>query len=620
MIKRISIIIFVLLFFVPANLISLVITNSNTLSEQEKKEYFESGKNYFQKKQYVSAIKEWDPIIETKQFNNKELKQMMYECYKQIYNAKQYYINGMEDFKNRDLLSAKQNFIQATNIYPSYEEAKDMIVLVEKYIGIDKDLKQAEKLISEKKYDESIKICKNVLKLQPDNVRAQKLIQQSLLMLNNDKIAEQINKMIATGITYFSNKEYESSKQVFNNVLKLDSNNFTAIEYIDKINQILSDLKEKELMVQEAEKYYQEGKKFYNSTQYSNALTQFQNVISLIPDYKDSNQYIEKINQKLNEIELAKQKERERLALEYLSQGITYYYNSEYKMSISMLEKCLKIDPENEYAIQYLQKAKEAMLYKEEEYISEDSPYYEFYVKLKRKALYYYDIGNYETSLKWWSKILKLFPSNKEAREMAIIITLKLNKNEAEEFLAIHFQSGKNLLKNNEYRAALKEFQMIEKINPEYQNVKAYIDRTMKYLEKPPLVKLPVEILKKYYENGIELYKESKYDEAIQEWNKILEDNSPDNPYRVNAIVNINKAKQKKNFSAQALITKKENSNPDKYSRIAQQHYLKGIAFYVKGKYVDAIKEWQIVLKYEPDNINAKNNIAKCKRKLNYAQ
>lgn len=591
--------------------------STNNISEEVFNLYFEKGKKHFINKEYRKAVKEWDYLIENKTLND-ELKKMLYECYRRIYEAEQYYVKGMEYFKNNNLLESERNFMKATNICPEYERAKDMLLLVEKYIGIENDLKLAHKYLETKQYNKTIEICKNILKLQPDNRRAQKLIEQALLMINNDKIMEEINNLIAKGITLFSNREYQASKSVFNDVLKLDPENFVAIKYIDKINQILVDIREMELLKEEAEKYYQAGIGFYNIRKYNEALKQFQNTVALIPDYKDSSEYIDRIKQKLKELELAKQREKESLILEYLSQGITYYYNSEYKMAIAMLEKCLKLDPENEYAIQYLQKAKEALFQKEEEYISEDSPYYELYVKLKRKALYYYDIGDYPESLKWWEKVLNLFPSNKEAREMAIVITLKLDREKATEFLALHFEAGKNFLRNNEYKTALKEFEMIHKIDPEYQNVKEYIDKTREYLKKPPVVKLPVEVLKQYYENGLKYYKEKKYDLAIAEWKKILKDNSPENPYRVKAIVNINKIKRKMRFASVQI--KEEKPKTDKYKEIVNKHYLKGIAFYVKGRYREAIKEWQIVLKYEPNHINAKNNIEKCKRKIEFAR
>jgi len=612
-----SFLIIILLFWTISTLHALK-TESNSISNELIKKHFQKGMTHYNKKEYQLAIKEWDYLIQNKKLN-KKTKALIYDTYKKIYEAKKYYIKGMNSFKSNQLKTAQTYFQQATNIYPYHREALLMFPVLEKQIAINQYLAEARKKIKNKKYQKALSICKTVLEIESGNIKALKLIEQCNLLIQNEKIQDQIDQLVLQGITYFSNKQYSRSRTTFNTVLKMDPDNFAAIQYLDLINKIYADLKEQEMLQEEAEKYYQTGIAFYKKAEYNNALQGFQNALALIANYKNSEDYIEKINNKLKQMELARLRENERLISEYLNQGITYYYNSEYKMAISMLEKCLLLDPENEYEQDYLKKAKEALVYKEEEFITEDSPYYEFVLKLRRKALYYYDSAQYSESLNWWGKILKLFPSNKEAREMAIVITMKLDKDQAEQFLAIHFERGKNHFNNKEYRFALKEFQMIQKIDPQYKGITDYINKTMKYLEKPPVVKLPVRLLKQYYDKGLKYYKQKQYDLAIAEWQKILKDNSSENPYRVNAIVNINKVKRKITFNASEPRQEKSGAD-NKFSEIAKKHYLKGVAFYMKGKYEKAIREWKIVLKYDPNHINAKNNIEKCRRKLQFSE
>ncbi|MBN1898653.1 MAG: hypothetical protein JW827_07745, partial [Spirochaetes bacterium] len=495
--------------------------------------------------------------------------------------------------------------------------AHDQAILSNQNIQVTRHFRLADKYLKEKQYDQAIEEYNKILKIRSDD-KARKMIEQALYLKNKDAEEKRLNEMISHGITLFSNKQYEKAKEVFNSILKTDPQNFLVIKYMDQIDSLQKQAKENQLFSEEAEKYYQEGVAFFNERIYKKAITSFQNALTLIPGYKDSEDYIEKIKKRLEEMNLAQAKEQDRLVLEYLNQGITYYFNSEYNMAISMLEKCLRIDPDNDYALQYLQKAKEALMNREEEYINEDSAYYELCAEIRRKALYFYDIGNFEESLRWWEKILNLFPSNKEATEMAIIITLKMDRKKANEFLAVHFETGKNFLKNKNYKAALKEFKMIEKIDHEYPGINEYINKAALPLEQAPVVKLKKSLLKEYYENGLKYYKQNNYDMAIAEWQKVLEDNSPENPYVVNAIVNINKARRKKTFIPAKI--KEEEPKADKYTEIVKKHYLKGVAYYVKGKYQEAINEWKIVLKYEPNHYNARNNIEKCSRKIKFSQ
>ena len=107
------------------------------------------------------------------------------------------------------------------------------------------------------------------------------------LTKNNERFDIEINNLLTLGITHFSNRKYPEANNTFDNVLKLDEENFVAVQYKDQISKIYSNLHEKELLNQEAEKYYQLGIKFFNRRSYEESEEQFQNAVSLIADYKD---------------------------------------------------------------------------------------------------------------------------------------------------------------------------------------------------------------------------------------------------------------------------------------------------------------------------------------------
>ncbi len=607
-----------LIFFINLNVISASRSlKLDKLTDDEFKLHISQGRIHYLRRHYRQAIKKWQPLIEHRAFTD-NLRNWLNKAYGKVLTAYGHYNKAYALYLKLDLYKAEEVCLEAIDIHPNYREAIELLKLIRNAMIVEINLLTARKCLENKKYEKAILICKKILKIQPDNTAASELIEEALLRKNNIKLDKEIEQISARGISSFSNKEYELAQVTFNNILKMDKNNPTAIKYIDKIEQINKEKEEKIILNEETKKYYSVGVKLYKSGDYTNAKKEFQNVTTLISNYKKASQYLEKIENKVIEQEKIKKKEEEKLISKYLSQGITYYYKKKYKMSIAMLEQAQLLDPDNIFAIEYIEKAKDFLYQKGTEYISEDSPYYSLFLIIKRKANYYFNKKNYIESLKWWDKILKLFPLNKAARDMATVIALKLDKDRARDFISLRYNEGKKFFNNKKYKNALEEFKMIHKIDPEYKDIKKYIKKTEKYLKKPPVVRLSRKVLKNYYNAGLKYFKEKKLNAAIVEWEKVLKDTSPDNPYRVNAMVNISKVKRKIAFSTS--FAKKEKPKTDKQNKTVKKHYLKGIAFYIKGKYKKAINEWQLVLKYEPNHSKAKNNIEKCERKLKFAR
>lgn len=607
-----------LTFFINLTVISASKSpNLDKLSDDKFKLHISQGRIHYLRRHFRNAIKKWQPLIEHKAFTD-NLRNWLNKAYGKVLTAYGHYNNAYALYLKLDLYKAENVCLEALDIYPNYREAIELLKLIRAAMIVETNLLTARKCIKNKEYEKAILICKKILKIQPDNVAALELIEEALSRKNNIKLDKEIKQISARGISSFSNKEYELAQVTFNNILKMDKNNPTAIKYINKIEQINKEKEEKIILNEETKKYYSGGIKLYKSGDYTNAKKEFQNATALISNYKKAIQYLEKVENKIIEQDKIKKKEEEKLISKYLSQGITYYYKKKYKMSIAMLEQAQLLDPDNIFATEYIKKAKDFLYQKGSKYISEDSPYYPLFLTIKRKANYYFNIGDYIESLKWWDKILKLFPLNKISRDMATVIALKLDKDRAADFLSLRYNEGENFFNNEKYKNALEEFKMIYKIDPEYKDVKEYIEKTEKYLKKPPVIRLSRKVLKNYYEAGLKYFKGKNYNNAIIEWEKILKDTSLDNPYRVNAIVNISKLKRKIAFSIS--IAKKEKPKPDKQNKTVRKHYLKGIAFYIKGKYKKAINEWQLVLKYEPNHAKAKNNIEKCERKLQFAR
>jgi len=107
-----------------------------------------------------------------------------------------------------------------------------------------------------------------------------------------------------------------------------------------------------------------------------------------------------------------------------------------------------------------------------------------------------------------------------------------------EYFKALHyFQGIKDYLQKN-YKAALLEFETVEKYDPKYMELQVYLDKTRQRMKGDIL--LSETSMKSYYQ-GIDLYVEERFEEAIGVWEKILEKE----PNNVLVIRNIEEAKER---------------------------------------------------------------------------
>ena len=344
------------------------------LTKDQYKSYFEKGKKYYIQKKYEKAVKEWEPLIKTKTIN-KELKEMVFKSYQNVYKAKSSYIKGMKFYNNNQYPEAKKYFIQATNIYPKYAEANNMIFNSEKYIMIDKYLRIASENINEKKYDEAVSICKRLLIIDLNNQDVQNLLKQALLYLNKEKPGiemEKVDKLLVKGITFFSNKEYESAQNIFTNVLKLDENNMLAVNYLNTINRIryrqylgrefikftniypkgklpeeMKFLVKKDLII---EKYLQVVGIYQSTKKYDKAIEMSRNILSLQPDNQDAGELI-----KQTLLLQIKDKNEEEIN-NMITKGITHFSNKEYGSAEQIFADILKIEPENYLIINYIDK------------------------------------------------------------------------------------------------------------------------------------------------------------------------------------------------------------------------------------------------------------------------
>jgi tetratricopeptide (TPR) repeat protein len=107
-----------------------------------------------------------------------------------------------------------------------------------------------------------------------------------------------------------------------------------------------------------------------------------------------------------------------------------------------------------------------------------------------------------------------------------------------ETFKSERYARALQLYSDGEYEEALAEFEAVARFDPEYLKVQEYINRVKAELQD--VRTYSPDILTLYY-NGIDLFVQKKYEEAIREWNKILDID----PYNKLARRNIREARDR---------------------------------------------------------------------------
>lgn len=120
--------------------------------------------------------------------------------------------------------------------------------------------------------------------------------------------------------------------------------------------------------------------------------------------------------------------------------------------------------------------------------------------------------------------------------EEKIRIREKLEADES--FKSDHYSKGLQLFADGRYKEALKEFETVSEYDESYLRVQHYIKRSR--AEMRDVSSFSPEILNFYYK-GVDLFVQKKYEEAIREWEKILEID----PYNKLAIRNIKEAEDR---------------------------------------------------------------------------
>jgi tetratricopeptide (TPR) repeat protein len=329
------------------------------LIETEIEKHVQKGRRYYQKKDLLSAYREFSNVLVLDTINEeaKEYLQKIKEHTDKIVIEKQ--MNSVRAYINEDkLLEAGELLEDILALYPEHPAAKDYLSLVEMKLDerskqrIDAMYKQGLEFYKLKDYNEAISLWEKVLMLDPEYIEARKYIPLAQEELTRIEVAEKekekeslikkSDKLYNKGLKLYKSGGLEKAKKVFEESIKFNPKHKDSMNYLTKIDTQLAEI------------YYNKGLKCYNEKNLNESVIYLQKAFYLNPQKEKIKELLDKVRSEFDE-------ERRVKAEEYNKQALVEYTQGNPKKAIEYWEKALELNPEDTKIQNSLERAREEL-------------------------------------------------------------------------------------------------------------------------------------------------------------------------------------------------------------------------------------------------------------------
>ncbi|MDD3731809.1 MAG: PorV/PorQ family protein [candidate division Zixibacteria bacterium] len=207
-----------------------------------------------------------------------------------------YYNQAQQFYEKKYYTAAKDMLGLIFEIEPANPRADELSARIENAIvaEISSNWQTARKATDEGQPVKAIEAYNRILELDPNNDSALAAKEKTLTSLD---LSQQLN----LGITFFEQTQYEEARQRLESVLKIDSRNPVAIEYLEKIKEVhtkpstLEDLqKDKNIW-----NLYLEGIRYMRNKEYQKAIETWNKVLEAYPGNSNTLHNIEQARLRL---------------------------------------------------------------------------------------------------------------------------------------------------------------------------------------------------------------------------------------------------------------------------------------------------------------------------------
>jgi len=469
----------------------------------------------------------------------------------------------------------------------------------------DEAMKNAQAAMDQTKYAEAMHHFSLALKIAPESLDAKMGYAEAERLLKQDGGAQKIALLFRQADKQEKERRFAQAIATYDQILRIDPQNEQAIrrkaQLVDFMQQQLN-ANERRLLAKE---YLKSGNEAFKKTDYGFAVEQYRVGQALDPKLTDWDALIKKAL-------LAKKQQEENLYADRLKELERRYQSATLQMllenypgAIEDLEVVIQIarqfkqDKTLEHAESLLQKAKEAMLRQDDEFVGRDSPYYNFVQSLTSLGLTSYKKEDCVSTLKHFGAIVEVFPKNRLSNQHIFACNIRLNPERKEAIIrdlidAIYRMKDINAFEARRYFEILK---FVDPQNPRIPELERELAEKTQVLKKAIQ---PQEFLDALYKKALVL-SQTDPEAALAVLRQLLEDDP-------------------QNTKARALYARIEGRiNRARWAESdtpiapgAMRAYADGIVYYNTGQILEAKNAFALALNLAPNFERATVALKKC--------
>ncbi|MCP4131391.1 MAG: hypothetical protein GY754_10460 [bacterium] len=515
------------------------------------------------------------------------------------------------DPNDQELQALKEEMRRLEELVRAEEEKERLSLELKRKYELLK--KQALQKMELKQYKEALVDWEAILSFFPRDNEAQEGRRKCKFAIENRLKFEKIRYFMDKGKGLFFAKNYKTAKLEFLQVLRLDAENREAKDYIEQIDEKLESKRMFAQRRQQAEDFYISGIKDLENNLFEQARENFESALALIENYKDANARLDSIEEQRKKWEsMERGKKLERINREFQN-GMLALSESRYNDAKLAFGITLSLDPKNDLARKYYERARDAHKQVEEERVDRNSPYFNIINSLIITGKSLYGKGKFKESKKKWERILNLFPKNKVATEFMLKCDLKLNPDSFKQFSRRIMKEGKDLLNKKNYRAALRKFELIRSISAVYPGIDGFIARAQAGLQGKARGGTAGTVdkaeMERRYQAAMNIFGQggaANINRAVGQLQWILKRD----PGNIKALISLNKIQAQGRAGQTIVVKRRAQLSPEKRRKV-KKFYNSGMGYYLSNNYKKAINQWRRVLAIDPGHLKAKTNIRK---------
>jgi tetratricopeptide (TPR) repeat protein len=233
------------------------------------------------------------------------------------------------------------------------------------------------------------------------------------------------------------------------------------------------------------------------------------------------------------------------------------------------------------------------------------------------EGFYAYGQADYDAAATVWGKALTLiqqtYPAEEVRPELAALhfedyakyAEAQVAERVRQAKIDARFAEGVDLYQKGHFAQALEAFREVALAKPEYPNLSLYLVQTETGVEKERtrlLTEAKRQEISTFLQKGVDQMEHEKYPDARDAFRHVLS-LDPSNPTAGSYLT-----------AVQAEIQRLHDPVT------AQAHYEAGLIAYASGKLDEAVREWRIASRMDPQNEKAVNAFAKAQKELAFSQ